>query len=94
MSGDGDVMPCPRCGTAQGRARLLLLITRRTTCSTCGLKLSADGYALVNGVVRGGVSMLPVALFLAWVTSAWWLLVLPAAWWAALLYLLLPSRNR
>jgi hypothetical protein len=93
-SDTSDVMLCPRCGSDQQRAKLSLLFTCRTTCSNCGVKLRVQGYALLNGVVRGGVSMLPVALFLAWVTSAWWLLILPAAWWVALLYLLLPWKNR
>jgi hypothetical protein len=87
-------MFCPRCGADQERAKLLLLLARRTTCSECGTKLRVHGYALVNGVVRAGITMLPVALFVAWVTSAWWLLVLPAAWWAALFYLLLPGHDR
>jgi uncharacterized protein (DUF983 family) len=85
-----DVMPCPQCGIDQTYAKLLLLITRRRTCGSCGVKLRVRGYDLVIGVVRGGIVMLPVTLFLAWLVSAWWLLVIPAVWWIALIYLLLP----
>jgi uncharacterized protein (DUF983 family) len=94
MSANTDGMPCPRCGSEQTRAKLRLVVTRRTKCSNCGVKLRIRGHDLVIAVVRAGLSMLPVTLFLALVTSAWWLLILPAVWWVALLYLLLASRHR
>jgi hypothetical protein len=93
MLGPSVVSRCPRCRTEQGRSTALLLLNRRTTCSSCGVRLRVHGYALANAVVRAGVSMLPVTLFLAWAMSAWWLLLLPALWWVALVYLLLPWKR-
>jgi uncharacterized protein (DUF983 family) len=93
MSYSTNSMPCPHCGSDQTRAPLRFVFTRSTTCSNCGLKLRIRGHDLVIAVVRVGLTMLPVTLFLAWIVSEWWLLILPAAWWAALLYLLVASRQ-
>lgn len=71
---------CPRCATDQARAKLRLQVFGRASCTNCGLQLKAAHRAVLDGLIGGGLSVVPLALFLAWANSSLLWLLLPLIW--------------